>query len=92
MLEIKLIFTKKIIETNDGGISWIIRPNKEKNILNYDFSFYKNKFFKKTYHNCFYNMAKNIYLFLHKDKKILSSGQNALEVHKYIKKIFLNAK
>ena len=92
MLEIKLIFTKKIVETNDGGISWIIRPNKEKNILNYDFSFYKNKFFKKTYHNCFYNMAKNIYLFLYKDKKILSSGQNALEVHKYIKKIFLNAK
>ena len=30
MLEIKLIFEKKIIETYDGGMAWIIKDNKDK--------------------------------------------------------------
>ena len=92
MMEIKLIFSKKILETNDGGVSWHIKANKNKNILNYDKSFYKYNFFKKTYKFTFFNMAKNIYFNLKKGKKLPCDGKNALEVHKQIKKISLNAK
>ena len=92
MMEIKLIFSKKILESNDGGISWHVKSNKNKNILNYDKSFYKYDFYKKTYNFTFSNMAKNIYFNLKKGKKLFCDGKNALEVHKQIRKIFLNAK
>ena len=92
MMEIKLIFSKKILETNDGGISWHVKANKNKNILNYNKSFYKYNFYKKTYKFAFFNMAKNIYFNLKKGKKLPCDGKNALEVHKQIEKISLNAK
>jgi hypothetical protein len=94
MLEIKLIFEKKIIETYDGGMSWIIKDNKDKNILSYDFSFYnyKKNIFKKTYKYAFLNLAKNIYNSIKNKKKILCSGKEALNVHTIVENILLNAK
>jgi predicted dehydrogenase len=94
MLEIKLIFERKIIETYDGGISWIIKNNKDKNILSYDFSFYnyKKNIFKTTYKYAFLNLAKNIYNSIKNKKKILCSGKEALNVHTIVENILLNAK
>jgi predicted dehydrogenase len=94
MLEIKLIFKKKIIETYDGGMSWFIKDNKDKNILSYDHSFYnyKKNFFKKTYKNAFLNLAKNMYDSIKYKKQTLCSGKEALNVHETVEKILLNAK
>jgi predicted dehydrogenase len=94
MLEIKLIFSKKIIETCDGGMSWVIKDNKDKNILSYDFSFYdyKKNLFKKTYKYAFLNLAKNMSNSIRYKKKILCSGKEALYVHTVINKILLDAK
>jgi hypothetical protein len=93
MLEIKLIFSKKIIETYDGGMSWIIKDNKDKNILSYDFSFYnyRKSFLKKTYKQAFLNLAKNISSAIRYKSKILCGGKEALFVHEIIEKILLNA-
>ena len=93
MLEIKLIFSKKIIETYDGGMSWIIKDNKDKNILSYDFAFYnyRKSFLKKTYKHVFLNLAKNISSAIRYKSKILCSGKEALFVHEIIEKILLNA-
>jgi hypothetical protein len=94
MLEIKLIFERKIIETYDGGMSWIIKDNKDKDILSYDFSFYNHKKnnLKTTYKYAFLNLAKNVYNSIKYKKKILCSGKEALNVHTIVENIFLNAK
>lgn len=92
MLEMKFIFSKKIIETYDGGMSWIVKNNKDKNILSYDFGFYnyKKSFLKKTYKYTFLNLAKNISSCIRYKSKILCSGKEALFVHDIIEKILLN--
>lgn len=89
MLEIKLIFSKKIIETYDGGITWIEKSNKDKNILSYDYSFfnYKNNFLQKKYKYHFINIVKNIFDAIIYNKKIFCSSNEALAVHKTIHKI-----
>jgi predicted dehydrogenase len=94
MLEIKLIFSKKIIETYDGGISWIVKSNKSKNIMSYDYSFfnYRNNFLKKTYKKTFVNVAKNIINSINYKKKLFCNAKDALLVHKIGKKILSNAK
>lgn len=94
MLEIKLIFSKKIIETYDGGISWIVKSNKSKNIISYDYSFfnYKDNFLKKTYKNTFRNIAKNIFNSINYKKNPFCVAKDALIVHKTIKKILCHAK
>jgi predicted dehydrogenase len=94
MLEIKLIFSKKIIETYDGGISWMVKDNKDKNVLSYDFSFFdiRKSFLKKTYKYTFLNLFKNIFNFIKYKSKILCTGKEALVVHKIVEKILSNAK
>jgi predicted dehydrogenase len=94
MLEVKFIFSKKIIETYDGGITWIVKSNKSKNIMSYDYSFfnYKDNFLKKTYKKTFVSVAKNIFNSINYKNKPFCSVEDALTVHKIIKKILLDAK
>lgn len=87
IFEIKLIFQKKIISTYDGGLSWLVQSNKEKNILSYDFSFYKNIFLKKNSQNCFLNLANSLKSFYLNKKNKIYSADEALLVHKIINQL-----
>jgi hypothetical protein len=72
----------------------MVKDNKDKNVLSYDFSFFdiRKSFLKKTYKYTFLNLFKNIFNFIKYKSKILCTGKEALVVHKIVEKILSNAK
>ena len=62
--------------------------------MSYDYSFfnYKDNFLKKTYKKTFVNVAKNIFNSINYKNKPFCSVEDALTVHKIIKKILLDNK
>ena len=86
--EIKLFFSKKIIETTDAGIHWKIMPNIEKTILK--FTKKQNiKIFDTTIGFAFLNLVKFLNQIMQnlQIKKLSNLNERDLKIHKIINNI-----